>query len=562
MPVTPEDRRVLTFYSFKGGVGRTMLLANTAFRLANRHGLDVIVVDWDLEAPGLHRFFGVSSEDAAKAPGLLDYFCAWRDALRRNAPEAPDVTDLLIPITDEQHAPRFGKLSLLTAGKLDDGYDTRLAALDWQEFYQGSAGASAVETLRAQLVDQADVILIDSRTGLTDAGGICTIQIPDGVALVTSPNQQSLEGIDWAARSIARSSAEARSGRARPRLWFVISRVPLIEETYLAEQWFARHEAWFAGGRSAGLWLDEDHPEGLQSHKIPHRGRWGLDEFVLNEATKVDPADLLGISYDRFAETMARWLRGEPPLGLEARPDVDNRPVDRTDLIALEAAVTAAERRGDIMGMADGLLDLASELVNNGRTNQAIRKAEQAGGIFLSRGARPQYLRASFILGHALAAERRHEEALKILTNALQSAREMGNDDIELVALFWLTKASRDRGDIDATTKWASEAYTLSERIPDGTINPLVIWATGDLLRRIGHHQHAIALLRRSARLAQSSMNEEQERDALQSLLSIADEHLEDADVLRARLAELASSTTAEPGKPHHKKARRKSSPR
>ena len=50
MQMTPEDRRILTFYSFKGGVGRTMLLANTAYRLANKHGLRVIAVDWDLEA--------------------------------------------------------------------------------------------------------------------------------------------------------------------------------------------------------------------------------------------------------------------------------------------------------------------------------------------------------------------------------------------------------------------------------------------------------------------------------------------------------------------------------
>src|SRR5215468_7238933 len=47
--MTPPDRRVITFYSYKGGVGRTMALANVAYRLANTHGLKVIAVDWDLE---------------------------------------------------------------------------------------------------------------------------------------------------------------------------------------------------------------------------------------------------------------------------------------------------------------------------------------------------------------------------------------------------------------------------------------------------------------------------------------------------------------------------------
>ena len=43
---------IATFYSYKGGVGRTMAMANVAVLLAQR-GLRVLAVDWDLEAPGL-----------------------------------------------------------------------------------------------------------------------------------------------------------------------------------------------------------------------------------------------------------------------------------------------------------------------------------------------------------------------------------------------------------------------------------------------------------------------------------------------------------------------------
>jgi cellulose biosynthesis protein BcsQ len=46
---------VITFYAYKGGTGRTMALANLAWILAS-HGLQVLAVDWDPEAPGLHRF--------------------------------------------------------------------------------------------------------------------------------------------------------------------------------------------------------------------------------------------------------------------------------------------------------------------------------------------------------------------------------------------------------------------------------------------------------------------------------------------------------------------------
>ena len=47
---------IVTFYSYKGGVGRTMALANVAV-LLSQWGKKVLMVDWDLEAPGLEHFF-------------------------------------------------------------------------------------------------------------------------------------------------------------------------------------------------------------------------------------------------------------------------------------------------------------------------------------------------------------------------------------------------------------------------------------------------------------------------------------------------------------------------
>ena len=50
------DGKIVTFYSYKGGTGRTMALANTAWILAS-NGNKVLVVDWDLESPGLHKYY-------------------------------------------------------------------------------------------------------------------------------------------------------------------------------------------------------------------------------------------------------------------------------------------------------------------------------------------------------------------------------------------------------------------------------------------------------------------------------------------------------------------------
>jgi MinD-like ATPase involved in chromosome partitioning or flagellar assembly len=58
--------RVVTFYSYKGGTGRTMTMANVAWILA-ANGKTVLTVDSDLEAPGLVRFF----HPHPRTPGLV-----------------------------------------------------------------------------------------------------------------------------------------------------------------------------------------------------------------------------------------------------------------------------------------------------------------------------------------------------------------------------------------------------------------------------------------------------------------------------------------------------------
>lgn len=63
--------RIITFYSYKGGVGRTFALANIAVLLAQR-GKRVLAMDWDLEAPGLHRYFQpYYSPNANSKQGLI-----------------------------------------------------------------------------------------------------------------------------------------------------------------------------------------------------------------------------------------------------------------------------------------------------------------------------------------------------------------------------------------------------------------------------------------------------------------------------------------------------------
>ena len=144
---------------------------------------------------------------------------------------------------------------------------------------------------------------------------------------------------------------------------------------------------------------------------------------MLNEAAKVDPSDLLVASYERLTEALLQWLRGAPPTSTETYEKALTKSVDWTDIEALETEIAEVELRGDILGMAVSLRNQAVGLAVEDRLNEAIRKAEQAGGIFLSRGSRSDYAHSLNVLGWLLNESKRHEEASQTLTKALTIAR-------------------------------------------------------------------------------------------------------------------------------------------
>jgi AAA domain len=78
MTTASSGGQIISFYSYKGGVGRSMVLANVAWILAS-NGKKVLTVDWDLEAPGLHHYFYpfLVDRDLVASDGLIDCFTAF-----------------------------------------------------------------------------------------------------------------------------------------------------------------------------------------------------------------------------------------------------------------------------------------------------------------------------------------------------------------------------------------------------------------------------------------------------------------------------------------------------
>lgn len=185
-----------TFYSYKGGVGRTMAVMNTAYRLIAK-GKRVLLMDFDLEAPGMDSFFSAHGKDN---PGIVEYISAYLDR-----GEVPSLRDFVveIPLTGSGRA----RLFWMRAGRRDSNYQTLLARLNWKDFYARSDGFLFVENLKGAIEADynPDYLLVDSRTGFTDVSGICTLQLPNLVILMFALNEQNLEGIKTIHASITRN---------------------------------------------------------------------------------------------------------------------------------------------------------------------------------------------------------------------------------------------------------------------------------------------------------------------------------------------------------------------
>ena len=223
--------RIITFYSYKGGTGRSMALANVAWILAS-NGHRVLVIDWDLEAPGLHRYFHPFLEDKelTDSPGLIDYVVEFSEAARhaRRANDPGDTewyeryTSLLRYTYSLDWDFGESTIDFVPAGQQGRGYALRVNGFNWQEFYEKLGGGVLFEALKKRLREEYDYVLIDSRTGISDTSGICTVQMPDDLVVCFTLNEQSIKG----AAAVAESADQQRrlaTNEPSLRIWPVVT---------------------------------------------------------------------------------------------------------------------------------------------------------------------------------------------------------------------------------------------------------------------------------------------------------------------------------------------------
>lgn len=196
-PLHLRTPAIVSFYSFKGGVGRTTLLGVVARSMAKeKEGRKVVVIDLDLEAPGAGRFFDVQTER-----GVLDLL------VEHLATGAIDEADL------DRHAQSLsfgsGEVIVFPVGRLDWSYVEKLGRLDFTPQMGRNHESPVEEALRRvlQAVHRRyapDYILLDARAGLHDLGGLSLHALSHLDVLVGRKGPATADGFRLAIEAIKR----------------------------------------------------------------------------------------------------------------------------------------------------------------------------------------------------------------------------------------------------------------------------------------------------------------------------------------------------------------------
>jgi hypothetical protein len=212
------EPQIITFYAYKGGIGRTMALANMAWILAS-NGLRVLAVDWDLETPGLHHYLRPFLRDRRleATTGVIELIRDYASAAV--GPDHNDGNDgdegepsdewmaeharvLRHAVSLDWPFPGGGTLDYLSPGRQDRTYARRVSTFDWDSFFDRLDGATFLGYLRADLLRHYDYVLVDSPTGIGGAAAICTVELPDIVLDCFALSTQSIDGAAALAWSI------------------------------------------------------------------------------------------------------------------------------------------------------------------------------------------------------------------------------------------------------------------------------------------------------------------------------------------------------------------------
>jgi cellulose biosynthesis protein BcsQ len=173
---------IVVFYSFKGGLGRSACLASFAIQRA-RTGERVVVLDLDLDSPGIGRVLASAQHGLTSSRGVVDF-------LVEQAPAEA-------PLADYYHrcarVAGSGDLIVFPAGRVDEAYADKLARVDME-----SAETAALGTLLSRVREELKPqwILLDAPDGLSYMAWRMLSGLAHLYVLLGTTQEQSWQGLN------------------------------------------------------------------------------------------------------------------------------------------------------------------------------------------------------------------------------------------------------------------------------------------------------------------------------------------------------------------------------
>ncbi|KAA6332983.1 hypothetical protein EZS27_018563 [termite gut metagenome] len=217
--------KTIAFYSYKGGVGRTLALSNIAMRLSE-FGKKVCMLDFDLEAPGLHYKFKEYLQPEKMPPkGIVDYIHEF--AIEKRLPKKIS-RDYYCSLFSDEYEDL--SLKLIPAGNPDSKeYWSKLSAINWYELlYRDDAeGIPFFFDLKSKIERdiKPDYLLIDTRTGITEISSLTISLLADKVILLAVNNEENISGSKRIIESLLNPENDLL--KKERSLVLVLSRIPM-----------------------------------------------------------------------------------------------------------------------------------------------------------------------------------------------------------------------------------------------------------------------------------------------------------------------------------------------
>jgi len=444
---------IATFYSFRGGVGRTMAMLNAGWVLA-RTGSRVLLIDFDLEAPGLTRL--IARQDlfagaAESVPGMADTIVQLLDtpdewAFHADKPLpidlSPFLRELKLPEPKFDWLPR-GRLALMSAGAEQD-YERHLARIHTGQFtclHEGFAARFREALLKS---GQFDYILIDARTGFSDEAYIAGRYLCDRLVVLTGLNDQNIEGTGRFLSKVAAWSEK----EPRPRnIVLIASPVPEHEEELKAQR--------FAQARARLAELSGAKPDfALQ---LPYHPRVSLYEELIVERF---PEDRLGRAYQQLAEMLRAAAQ-------DSFRDWVQRATEAIGHVDTDAALAAADRAAaiDAPQAASLFFQIGVAAGNSGRYANARAAWRQQLGVIQATGQGGVMAEALYNMAYQDLLQGRYAEARRGFAEALAGFQGLGQGRMISLSLWGLAELDRLQGGYAKAQLGFQEALTVSREV-------------------------------------------------------------------------------------------------